>query len=128
MVKLVSMWKRNPDKTEEECEDHYLKVHTELAKKALANVPGFRKYVQNKVISQAINNYNDTANPEQVEPDYDRFVEIYFDDAESLEKALDTPEMRACYKDHPNFMNTKIPRNLVIYEVLEVIPLEKNDE
>jgi uncharacterized protein (TIGR02118 family) len=124
MIKIISMWKRNPDITEEACEEHYLNAHTELAIKALAKVPGFRRYVQNKVISQTVYNFNDGENPAQVEPDFDRMVELYFDDKDALVKALESPEMKACYEDHTNFMNVCIPRNLVIYEVAEAIPLE----
>lgn len=125
MIKIVSMWKRNPDRSADECEQHYREVHTELAKKALANVPGFRRYVQNRICSQANYHFNDAHKPEQVEPEFDRFVELYFDDRESLEKAMSTPEMQACFDDHPNFMHVRTSKNLVIYDVIEEIPLER---
>lgn len=124
MIKIVTLWKRNPRLTEEECEEHYRTVHTALARKALENVPGFRRYIQNKVVNQTVYNFNDAARPEQVAPEYDRFVELYFDDMASLEKAMAAPEMQACLDDHPNFMDVRIPRSLVIYEVAERTVLE----
>jgi uncharacterized protein (TIGR02118 family) len=127
MIKIISMWKRNPDITDEACEAHYRGNHTALAIKALTNAPGFRKYIQNKVVSQTICNFNDASNIEQVAPDFDRVVELYFDNRESFERAMATPEMQACFEDHPNFMNIGIPKNLVIWEVLEEIPLEEKE-
>lgn len=125
MIKIMSMWKRNPDLTEQQCEDHYRRNHTELAIKALADVPGFIRYAQNKVISQTNIDFNDADTTRQVEPEYDRIVELYFEDQESFEKAMARPEMMACFNDHPNFMNVKTEKSLVTLEVSEVVVLDK---
>jgi len=127
MIKILLTWNRNPNLTEEQCEEHYLTVHTELAKKALKNGPGLRRYVQNKVVRHTIINYNECDTPIEAKPDFDRFVELYFDNKESMERAFNTPEIKACFDDHKNFMETDTPANLKIYEVVEEIPLERLD-
>jgi uncharacterized protein (TIGR02118 family) len=125
MIKIVSTWKRNPNLTEEQCDEHYRKVHTGLARKALEKVPGFRKYVQNKVVRLVVYDYNQIDKPIEKEPDFDRSVEIYFDHEEGLEEGFNTPEMKACYDDHKNFMDINRPASLKVYEVIEEIPLGK---
>jgi uncharacterized protein (TIGR02118 family) len=127
MIKVVGTWKRNPKLSLEQCENHYRSVHTSLARIALAKVPGLRKYVQNRVISTTVTDYNDAERSHPGEPDFDRFVELYFDSAEDMAKALDTPEMRACLDDHKNFMDITIPCNLMNYEVEEVVVLERDE-
>ena len=125
MIKIVSSWKRNPNLSEEQCDKHYREIHTVLAKKALEKIPGFRRYIQNKVVRLVVYDYNQMDKPIEMEPDFDRSVELYFENREVLEKGFDTPEMRACYEDHKNFMDINRPASLKIYEVVEEIPLEK---
>jgi uncharacterized protein (TIGR02118 family) len=125
MIKFLFSWKNNPNLTEEQCDRHYLTIHTELAKRALKDAPGLIRYVQNKVVRYTIINYNQCDNPIEAKPDFDRFVELYFDDKESMERAFSTPEIKACFDDHRNFMDTSIPESLKIYEVIEGIPLER---
>ena len=124
MIKFLFTWKKNPELTEEQCEQHYRTVHTELAKKALGQIPGLRRYVQNKVLRSVVHNYNQRE-PVEVEPEFDRFVELYFDNIEAMGEAFSTPEMQACFDDHQNFMDTNIPASLKVYEVEEEIPLDK---
>lgn len=123
MIKVISMWKRNPELTEKQCEDHYLEHHTKLAINALADVPGFIRYVQNKVVSQTNIDFNDVDTSRQVESEYDRIVELYFEDRESFEKAMARPEMAACLEDHPNFMDVNTLKSLVTLEVVETVVL-----
>ena len=125
MLKLLITFKRNPHLTEKQCDEHYRTVHTELAKKAMGQIPGFRRYVQNKVIRHIVYDYNDWTAPKERMPDFDGFVELYADDKVAMEKAFSTPEMQACFDDHRNFMDVNIPASLRIYEVIEKIPLEK---
>jgi len=128
MVKVISTWKRNPNLTEEQCEEHYRKVHTELAKKALSKASGLRRYVQNRVVSHVQYNYNDMDNPVEADPDFDRCVELYFDNREAMEEAFSTPEMKACFDDHKNFMDIDIPANIKVYEVVEEIPIDRDED
>lgn len=125
MVKYLFTWKKKPNRTERECEQHYRTEHTRLAKIALGQIPGFRRYVQNKVLNHTVYNHNQWGRPQEATPEFDRFVELYFDDKEAMIKAFDTPEMRACFDDHVHFMDTGIPANIKVYEIEEVIPLEK---
>ena len=125
MIKFLFTWKNNPDLTEEQCDQHYRTVHTELALKGFRKATGLRSYVQNKVVKHTLVNYNECDNPVEAEPDFDRFVELYFDDRESMEKTFSLPEIKACFEDHKNFMDVNIPANLKIYEVIEEIPLER---
>lgn len=126
MIKIMCLWKRNPKLTEKQCEDHYLKVHTKMAIEALADAPGFIRYIQNKVVSQTNIDFNNAGTAQQVEPEYDRIVELYFEDQESFEKIMARPEMAACLNDHPNFMNVKTTKSLVNLEVSETVVLDKN--
>ena len=127
MIKLVTTWKRNPGLTPEQCDSHYRTVHTSLARIALEKVPGLRKYVQNKVLSTTVVDYNQSEKSHPGEPEFDRFVELYFDSAEDMARAFDTPEMRACVEDHKNFMCINIPASLITYEVEEVVVLERDE-
>jgi len=119
--------KKNPDLSEEEVERHYQTVHTELARNAFRNIPGFRKYVQNKVLSHTVYNFNQWGKAELAEPEFDRFVELYFDDVETLAKSFETPEMKACFDDHKNFMDINRPANIKVYEVGELVPLKREE-
>lgn len=125
MIKFFMSWKDNPNLSKEECEKHYSTVHTELAKKGLKNAPGFRRYVQNRVVSHTVINFNECTNAVEAEPEFDWFAEFYFDSKEDMEKAFSSPEIQACYGDHKNFMDVNIPANIKIYEVIERIPLKK---
>jgi uncharacterized protein (TIGR02118 family) len=126
MIKIMSMWKRNPELTEQQCEDHYLTNHTELAIKALKNAPGFIRYAQNKVISQTNIDFNNADTSRKVEPEYDRIVELYFEDMKSFEKTMQQPEMVDCLKDHSNFMDVNTKKSLITLHVSETIVLKKN--
>ena len=128
MIKIISMWKRNPELTEAQCEDHYRKHHTEMAIKALADAPGFIRYAQNKVVRQTNIDFNDAETALQVDPEYDRIVELWFEDMGSFEKAMARPELAACLEDHPNFMNVKTKKSLVTIEVSETVVLDKKGE
>ena len=127
MIKVVTTWKRNPGLTPDQCDKHYRTVHTSLARIALENAPGLRKYVQNKVLSTSVVDYNQSEKAHPGEPRFDRFVELYFDNAEDMVRALATPEMRTCLEDHKNFMNIDVPASLITYEVEEVVVLERDE-
>lgn len=126
MIKMLYAWKDNPDRTPEECEAHYRAVHMELARTAFRGVDGFRALRYNRIRRHMVNNYN---TPEAVpeEPDIDAFVELYFDDAQSLQAAFGSPELAAMFDDHVNFMAVDVPKNVRIYELDETTILEVSD-
>ena len=56
--------------------------------------------------------------------DIDAFVELYFDDRASLERAFERPELSKMFDDHENFMAVNTAANVHIYEVDETTILE----
>ena len=79
MVKYISVICRPPGSNRQEVIDYWLNVHAPLVKRLL---PGLRKYL----ISFALPSPS-TNEP----PQYDGVVELYFDDMESMRKALASP-------------------------------------
>ncbi len=127
MVKIVCTFKKNPALTEEQCDKHYRTVHTALARLMLQKVPGFRKYVQNKVVSTTVVDFNDSSKSHPGEPDFEWAVDFYFDTIEDLARAYELPEMQACFNDHKNFMDTDVPANIKIYQVEETVALKRDE-
>lgn len=79
MFKYVSIICRPPGTDRQEVIDYWFNVHAPLVKRVL---PGLRKYIIN------------VAQPSPVTgelPPYDGIVELYFDDMESMRKALTSP-------------------------------------
>jgi len=120
MIKVVMTWKRNPRRTPEECERHYLDQHTKLALASIEAGTGLRAYVQNRVVGCQWHNFN---SPESVEgePDFDRYVELYFDDAEAMATSFAGADMTAIFADQVNFMDTEIEGSLRVYAVEETV-------
>src|SRR3954453_16375934 len=113
-------WKRNPGRTAEECERHNLDQHTKLALASIQGGSGLRAYVQNRVVGCQGHNFND---PESVEgePDFDRYVELYFDDPDAMATSLAGADMAAIFADQVNFMDTEIEGSLRVYAVDETV-------
>src|SRR4051794_16396487 len=65
VIKFLFGWRYNPDLTAEQCEEHYHRVHMELAKKAFTGVDGFIALAYNRVIEHTVNDYN---RPERIAP------------------------------------------------------------
>lgn len=86
--KLVVLLKRKQDQTDQEFAKYWLERHALLAKK----MPGLRKYVVNVVRC-----------PPNREPDYNGIVELWFDDIESMKKALASSEGQATQKNTETF-------------------------
>ena len=124
-VKIVFGWRDDPGRTAEECEQHYRDVHMVLAREAFKGVPGFRSLRFNRVRRQQVNDYN-SRDAHDVEPDMDAFVELCFDDTETLAAAFARPPLQALFDDHENFMETDVPANIRIYHVDETVILERD--
>ena len=88
MIKRVSILTRKPSYTPEAFAKHWLEVHGPLAQK----VPGIRRYVQNH-IAEATRHPDLPPSAQQV----DGVVEMWFDDRESMETALGSPEAWALF-------------------------------
>jgi uncharacterized protein (TIGR02118 family) len=79
MYKVIALVRRTPGVSAEEFAEYWKHVHAPLVRTTL---PGLRKYVLN--VAQPGRN----GEP----PAYDGMVELHFDDHESAERALSSPE------------------------------------
>ncbi|MGO4690147.1 EthD domain-containing protein [Glaciibacter sp. 2TAF33] len=84
MIKAVSLHSRNPNLSVEEFVEYWHTVHAPLCARLMQGL-GLRRYVASFPI---INSPNFGG----VGPDFDIVAEIYFDDRESLEAALSSPQ------------------------------------
>jgi uncharacterized protein (TIGR02118 family) len=123
VIKMMYAWRDNPALTPEQCEAHYRAVHMGLARTAFNGVPGFRALRYSRVRRHLVNNYNQPVAVES-EPDMDAFVELYFDDEETLQQAFGRPELAAMFADHENFMAVDVPANVHVYQLDETTILE----
>jgi uncharacterized protein (TIGR02118 family) len=118
MIKLLYAWRDHPDRTAEECQQHYRDVHMPLARQAWEGVDGFVAIAYNRVIRHTVNDHN---RPEAIEKatDIDAFVELWFEDRERFERAFGNPVLAQMFDDHGNFMDVDSPANIRVYDVEE---------
>ncbi|MBI3825932.1 MAG: EthD family reductase [Candidatus Rokubacteria bacterium] len=95
MVKSVSLLTRRPGTTHEEFMRHWVEVHAPLAHA----VPGIRRYVQSHILEER-------ARPDIPTTDIaiDGIAELWYDDRETMARALATPEARALHADGALFI------------------------
>ena len=122
MIKMMVTWKDNPNKTVEENDAHYLGLHTQMGNYALHDVPGFLKYVQNRVVFHGVHEYN-TREVHEREPDFDRSIELYFADEAAFEQCYGRPELDAMYADHLNFIHTEAAPSQKLYRLEERVEI-----
>jgi hypothetical protein len=120
---MMYAWRDNPALTADQCEAHYRTVHMDLARRAFAGVAGFRALRYSRVRRHLVNNYNEPV-AQEARPDMDAFVELYFDDAVTLQAAFARPELAVMFDDHENFMAVDVPANVRVYELDETTILE----
>lgn len=98
MIKRISLLRRKPHVSKEEFARHWRDVHGPL----VDHVPGVRGYVQNHVLDLA------AAHP--LLPNdgggVDGIVEMWFDDAAAMQRALASPEARAMFEDGALFLES----------------------
>jgi hypothetical protein len=124
VIKVVFGWRDDPGRSPEECEQHYRDVHMGYARQAYDGVPGFMSLTYNRVRREQVNDFNGR-DARDITPDMDAFVELVFDDAESLQQALGHPMLEVMFEDHANFMQVDAPENIRIYHVDETVILER---
>jgi uncharacterized protein (TIGR02118 family) len=95
MIKTVGLLTRKPGWTHEQFMKHWVEVHAPLA---LA-VPGLRRYVQNHIRGERTR-----ADIETTAVEVDGIAELWFDDQAALEKAAQSPEMKALHADGATFI------------------------
>ena len=88
MIKAIGTAYRRDDFTPEEFMKYWLDVHGPISAKA----PGLRGYVVSEVIRRL-----------QGEIESEAFVEQWWDDEESFERASTSPEMAAAWEDVPKY-------------------------
>jgi uncharacterized protein (TIGR02118 family) len=107
MVKIMGIARRNPRLSVEEFQRRWLEEHGPR----WAKVPGMRRYVQNHGLAEA---YGAGYNPRR--PDrrmtHDGWSEDWFDDLESLKRALASPEAKAAREHSADLFDR--PISLVI--------------
>jgi len=123
VIKMLYAWRDNPALTPEQCEQHYRTVHMDLARTAFTGVEGFRSLRYNRVRRCSVNNFNQRI-AEEITPDIDAFVELYFESADALARAFERPELQRLFDDHENFMAVDVPANVRIYDLDETVILE----
>jgi len=89
MVKVIFLVHKRPDLSREEFQRYWRETHSKIA----SNVPGLQKYIQNHAIP----------GPDGTDPPYDGFAEMWWNDAASLQQALESPQGRAANADLQNF-------------------------
>jgi uncharacterized protein (TIGR02118 family) len=95
MIKTIGLLTRKKDWTHAQFMEHWVKVHAPLA---LA-VPGLRRYVQNHIQGERTRSDIETTNVE-----VDGIAELWFDDQASLDRAAQSPEMKALHADGAIFI------------------------
>jgi uncharacterized protein (TIGR02118 family) len=125
VVKLVFLWRHHPERTPEECRAHYRDVHAALGIECFKDAPGFRGLIQNWVVSHTVHDYN-AKQGTPAEPEFDGMVELYFDDRESLDRAMAAGPTDATFADHANFMDVETQATLKVYELEESIILQRD--
>jgi uncharacterized protein (TIGR02118 family) len=95
MIKSISLLVRKPGMTREQFMRHWVEIHAPLA----LEVPGLRRYVQSHILE-------DRQRPDvpPLDVEIDGIAELWYDDRESLARALASPEGKALYADGALFI------------------------
>ena len=95
MIKSISMLVRREGLTHAQFVKHWLEIHAPLAHA----VPGLRRYVQSHIIEERTRPDIPTM-PGEV----DGIAELWFDDRDSMVRAMSTPEAKALHADGALFI------------------------
>jgi uncharacterized protein (TIGR02118 family) len=108
LVKGVYQLKRMPGMALDEFRKYWIEVHGSLGSK----LPGLRRYVQSHLIDEAYL---------YAEPRYDGVAQLWFENADAMRAAFESPQGRALAADGPKFIDTSALRYFVAQEHV-VIP------
>lgn len=100
MIKMIFLVHRQPQLSPDEFRRYWKETHAEIARK----IPGLRKYTQHHAVP----------GPDGVEPPYDGFAEMWWDDAESLQMALGSPDGKAAVEDIGNIVDLERQQVFVV--------------
>ncbi|HEU5192886.1 MAG TPA: EthD domain-containing protein [Methylomirabilota bacterium] len=95
MIKSVTLLTRKPGLTHEQFMRHWVEIHAPLA----LRVPGIRRYVQTHLLEER-------TRPDIPSSDFeiDGVAELWYDDHDSMRRALASPEGKALYADGALFI------------------------
>jgi uncharacterized protein (TIGR02118 family) len=97
VIKSTSLLTRKRGMTREQFMKHWVEVHAPLA---LA-VPGLRRYVQSHIIEE-----RKRPDIPATDVEVDGIAELWYDDRDSLARALASPEGKALYADGALFIGS----------------------
>jgi len=92
MIKLVYCITKKPGLTDQEFFDYWKNIHGPIG----SRIPRLRKLVQSHRL---------TIRGDKRQPDYHGMAELWFDDAEALLAARQSPEWKASREDEANFID-----------------------
>jgi len=116
VIKLIELFRYNPNIPIEKQDEHYLSYTTEVLNlPLLRSMSGLLAYRQGRIVEAYRNDFNDPQ-PIPIRPPYHRYAEVVFRDrAAFLANALSSEALQPYYADHVHFMETDVPGSLVSY-------------
>jgi uncharacterized protein (TIGR02118 family) len=90
MIKAIYLIRRKPGMSPEDFHRYWREVHGAIA----ARIPGMRRYVQCHAVPAGAG-----------APEYDGAAEAWFDDLESVRRAVASPEYAAAREDEARFID-----------------------
>lgn len=93
MIKMIFLVHRRQELSREGFRQYWRETHASIASK----IPGLRKYIQHHAVP----------GPDGADPPYDGFSEMWWDNAESLKSALESPEGKAAVADIGNIVEVE---------------------
>jgi uncharacterized protein (TIGR02118 family) len=103
LVKGVYQLKRMPGMALQEFRKYWIEVHGDLGSK----LPGLRRYVQSHLIDEAYL---------YAEPRYDGVAQLWFDSADVMRAAFESPQGKTLAADGPKFIDTSALHYFVAQE------------
>ena len=107
-IKGVYQLKRRPGMALDEFRRYWIEVHGSLG----SELPGLRRYVQSHLIDEAYL---------YAEPRYDGVAQLWFESADAMRAAFESPQGKALAADGPEFIDSSALRYFVAQEHV-VIP------
>jgi uncharacterized protein (TIGR02118 family) len=95
VIKSIGLLTRRSDMTHEQFVRHWVEVHAPLAHA----VPGLRRYVQSHIVAE-----RHRPDIPSHDLEIDGIAELWYDDRESMQRAIASPEGKALYADGALFI------------------------
>ena len=95
MIKSIALLTRKDGMTHEQFVRHWVDIHAPLAHA----VPGLRRYVQSHILGE-----RKRPDIPALEVEIDGIAELWYDDAETMARAMASPESKALHADGALFI------------------------